>query len=136
RGGAWGKMAARRGEGREKERQADERERVGGFHSEEQGSQRTGQSKRDGQANRQADDGAGHAAAQHHAQNVGGLRTEGHANANFVGPLADRIGHYAKYTDRGEDQSDGPEDGHHGGDIGDADDGFGDEAVHGFDVVQ
>src|SRR2546429_7055676 len=46
------------------------------------------------------------------------------------------IGHHAENADRGEHQRDAPEHRHHRRDIGNADDGFGDNTVNRLDVVK
>src|SRR5215469_3793525 len=84
------------------------REEAGGVeHTDavEQRAHTLGEQQGQPEAHDYAAENHGHAVAENQTEDGCWLRTESHANADFVAPLVDRIGHYAVSPDGGENES-------------------------------
>src|SRR5262249_15709835 len=86
-------------------------ERVCGADVHQGGAQDTGKHDSDKRAGNESGGTDNHALAEDHAKNVSGLRSERHANADFVGAACYGVRHDAVKADGGKEDSGGCEDG-------------------------
>ena len=111
-----GMMLATKAQIAERDDGAAEDERVPAFDLVELGRDEAGASDRDGNADEQADDDLGESSAQDEADDIGLVRAEGHADADFAGAALDGVGGDAVEADGGEDEGEDAEESGHLGD--------------------
>ena len=104
RGAPRGQIASDERDGDEQQRDHDECRRIACAHPEEQIRNHARETEGTDQSDDNTDRGQRHALPNDQSQHIGFLRTERHANSDFMGALRDRVSHHAVDAERGEQE--------------------------------